>query len=275
VAHNVTLEDVQRFWEAHPLYAGESPLEPGTREFFEAHLKMTLHEYGGQVPAMFLVDVQPGVKVLDVGCGIGFWLSQFCARGARVTACDLTERAVAMTRRRAELYGFQAEVQQGNAELLPFAEASFDHVNCQGVIHHTPDTAACIREWARVLRPGGTACFSVYFRALVLRSPLLFALVTRLLRPVVKLPGRGRETMLSAATPDELVRQYDGAQNPLGKCYTRPEMEKMILPHLRILQVLRFGFPRKVFPFAIPDFVHRVLSRCFGLMIAFRCQKAA
>lgn len=270
---NVTVEQVQRFWQANPLFTGESRFKPGTREFFEDHLQMTVHEYGGRVPALFTAGVGAGVSVLDVGCGIGFWLHQFCPLGARVTACDITQRGVDITRRRAELYGFHADVRLGNTERLPFPDSSFDHVNCQGVIHHTPDTAACIKEFARVLRPGGTACFSVYYRSLILRSSFLFALVTRLLGGVVRLRGRGRESMLQAETPQELVRMYDGSENPLGKSYTRPEMEAMIRPHFMILEVLRYGFPRKVFPFAIPDLAHRLLSRWFGLMIVFRCRK--
>ncbi|MGH7711739.1 MAG: class I SAM-dependent methyltransferase [Gemmatimonadaceae bacterium] len=266
---------MQRFWEANPLYAGESEFAPGTREYFEDHLKVTLREYGGRIPSIFTAGVGQGVEVLDVGCGIGFWLHQFCPLGAKVTACDITHRGVMITRRRAELYGFQAVVMQGNAERLPFADSSFDHVNCQGVIHHTPDTAACINEFVRVLRPGGTVCFSVYYRSLLLRSRLLFSLVTFLLRGIVRLKGRGRESMLRAANPEELVRMYDGAENPLGKSYTRADIQALVEKQLAVLDVRRYCFPRRAFPFAIPDTLHRILSRWFGLMIVFRCRKVA
>ncbi|MGQ0642811.1 MAG: class I SAM-dependent methyltransferase [Gemmatimonadaceae bacterium] len=271
----VTIQEVQRFWEANPLYAGESQFVPGTQQYFDDHLKVTLYEYGGRVPSIFTSGVGPGVAVLDVGCGIGFWLHQFCPLGANVTACDITDRAVQITRRRAELYRFPANVMQGNAERLSFPDSSFDHVNCQGVIHHTPDTAACIREFVRVVRPGGTVCFSVYYRSLLLRSRPLFKLVTFLLGGIVRLRGRGRESMLRAATAEELVRMYDGAENPLGKSYTRADIEAILPKELQLVAVRRFNFPRRVFPFSMPDWLHRILSRWFGLMIVFRCRKVA
>ena len=45
---------------------------------------------------------------------------------------------------------------------LPFPDRSFDFVVCSGVVHHTPDPERCIRELARVLRPGGRLYLSVY-----------------------------------------------------------------------------------------------------------------
>jgi SAM-dependent methyltransferase len=198
---------------------------------------------------------------------------QFCLRGAQVTACDITQRAVEITGRRLEIYDFKAEVCVGNAEGLPFPDSTFDHVNCQGVIHHTPDTAACIREFARVLRPRGTACFSVYFRTLPLRSQSLFRVTTTLLAGLIQMRGRGRESMMQAATPAELVRMYDGSENPLGKSYTSGEVRALARPYFAILETTRIGFPRRVFPFDMPDRVHRILSRRLGLMIAFRCRK--
>lgn len=271
---NATVDDVRRFWDANPLFAGESSFEVGSRDFFEEHRRFTLHEFSGRIAPVFTKDVRPGREVLDVGCGIGFWVQEFCRLGARTTACDLTERALSVTLRRSAIYGLHADLGQANAEQLPFADESFDHVNCQGVIHHTPDTAACIREFCRVLRPGGTACFSVYYRSLPLRSPILFRLVTVLVGPMIRMRGRGRESMMSSHSPDELVRKYDGEQNPLGKCYTRSEMEQNIGSQLSVLEVARYAFPRRVFPFGMPDSIHRFLSSWLGLMIVFRCRKA-
>lgn len=272
---HVALTDVREFWNANPLYSGESRFPPGSREFFDAHERMTLEEHSDAIDPIFLSDVFEGQDVLDVGCGIGFWVHQFARRGARVSACDLTETAVGLTRRRAELYGFDADVRVGNAEELPYGDASFDHINCQGVIHHTPDTARCIDEFHRVLRPGGTLSVSVYYRSSVLRSRTLFRLATGLARSVMRLPGRGRETMLWAKSPEELVRMYDGAANPLGKAFTRPEMRALLERSFDVIEELRLGFPRRALRLPLPTVVHRMLGRFFGLMIVFRCRKPA
>jgi SAM-dependent methyltransferase len=270
---HVDLATVREFWSANPLYSGESRFAPGTPEFFDAHERMTVEEHSDEIHPIFLRDVVAGTKVLDVGCGIGFWVHQFARRGGRVTACDLTETAVGLTRRRADLYGFAVDARIGNAEALPFEPESFDHVNCQGVIHHTPDTARCLEEFHRVLRPGGTLSVSVYYRSAVLRSRLLFRLVTAIARGIMRLPGRGRESMLWAKTPEELVRMYDGAGNPLGKAFTRAEMRAALARWFVVTEELRLGFPRRALRVPLPTSAHRLLGRVLGLMIVFRCQK--
>jgi ubiquinone/menaquinone biosynthesis C-methylase UbiE len=60
--------------------------------------------------------------------------------------------------------GQAAEIVQGDAESLPFADESFDRVSSNGVLHHTPDMPAALREIHRVLAPGGEARVIVYNR---------------------------------------------------------------------------------------------------------------
>lgn len=268
-----TVDDVRAFWESNPLYSGESRHEPGAPEFFADHEAMTLSEHSGEPEAVFFTGVAPLRAVLDVGCGIGFWTLLFARRGAAVSACDITRRGVELTSRRLALHGLAADVRQGNAEALPYPDASFDHVNCQGVIHHTPSPRRCVEEFARVLRPGGTACFSVYYRTLPLRSRFLYAVVRRAAKLLFLLPGRGRESMFESKSPDELVRLYDGAANPIGIALDRAGVAALAEGQLEILEWFRFGFPRKVLPFRMGDAAHRWLSRRFGLMIGVRCRK--
>jgi ubiquinone/menaquinone biosynthesis C-methylase UbiE len=84
--------------------------------------------------------------------------------GARVTAVDLTPEAVSLARRHLELRGLEGTVQEGNAERLPFADATFDVVYSHGVLHHTVDTQRAIDEVWRVLKPGGSAVIMLYHR---------------------------------------------------------------------------------------------------------------
>jgi SAM-dependent methyltransferase len=271
-----SLEAVRDFWERHPLFSGESRHDVGTVEFFEDHERTTLHEFGGSLDPIFTRDIQAGRAVLDVGCGIGFWVTQFArCNGAEISACDLTHTAVRLTRRRLELFGLTATVEPGNAEELPYADASFDHINCQGVIHHTPSIQRCLSEFHRILKPGGTLCFSVYYKTWFLRSRVLFRLVAGLARPWIQLRGRGREGMLDVSTPEELIRLYDGRDNPIGRAYTRAEVQRLLRGKFEVLEHGRFGFPRRVLPVKWPDAVQRVLSRRLGLMVVFRCRKPA
>jgi len=71
-------------------------------------------------------------------------------------------RGVELTREHLALEGLHADVRIADAENLPFAAASFDIVYSYGVLHHSPDTVAAIREVRRVLRAGGTALIMIY-----------------------------------------------------------------------------------------------------------------
>ena len=267
------LKDVRRFWNENPLFTGESKHLPGARDFFEEHEKGTLHEYSGQLDPIFLRHIGPGSKVLDVGCGIGYWVDKFCRLGADVSACDLSDNSISITQRRCVLYGLASRLAVANAEQLPYADASFDQVNCQGVIHHTPHTERCLEEFHRVLKPGGQLCFSVYFKVWVLRSPLAFRAIMGMFRPWIALPGRGREQMSDTLSPAEFVRRYDGLGNPIGKAYTLPELKSMMRQRFRILEKRRVVLPRRALPFPLSDRLHKFLANRLGLTIVLRCQK--
>lgn len=103
-------------------------------------------------------------RVLEVGVGLGADHQRFAQAGARLCGIDLTERAVAHTHRRLALLGLESALSVGDAEKLPFADASFDVVYSWGVIHHSPDTARAVAEMHRVLRPGGTARVMIYHK---------------------------------------------------------------------------------------------------------------
>lgn len=105
------------------------------------------------------------MTVLDVGCGQGLDLAQYALAGAIVTGIDLTPRHVELARAHLDALGLAGTVVLGDAEALAFPEASFDRVSSNGVLHHTPDMEAALREIRRVLRPGAEARIIVYNRS--------------------------------------------------------------------------------------------------------------
>lgn len=265
----VSKEAVKDFWERNPLFKGEVDLDPMSREFVERHE----HTYRKDVLAGDFSDVffpfLPGASVLDVGCGPGIWTRELARRGYRTSAVDLTENAVALARNSLSMFGLTAEVQIGDAENLPFPNETFDGVVSHGVIHHTPNTERCIAEMERVLKPGGVAVVSVYYKNRILRSRTLTRLAALALGGWVALPGRGRGNMLASGDPDEIVRLYDGSGNPLGKSYTADQFEAMFRNvGLSVKGGFRYYFPRRAFgPIAgaLAPF-QPVLARRFGLM---------
>src|SRR5437016_4111083 len=161
--HSPTVDQVRAFWENSPLFVGESQFSAGSAAFFQEHARVIVEDgFAGQMDER-IFPIARDAAVLDLGCGPGFWVTQFASRGFKnLHAADLTERALELAATRCRLLGIACSFGRENAEALSFPDNSFDHVNCQGVIHHTPDTVACVREIARVLKPGGTACLSVY-----------------------------------------------------------------------------------------------------------------
>ena len=215
------------------------------------------------------------MKILDLGCGIGFWVTEFGMRGfSNLYAADLTEQALALTANRLNMFGVKAELSQQNAENMTFENAKFDHANCQGVIHHIPDTEATVREIARVLKPGGSACISVYYRNSILKSWKYLRLIgwpLALLGGGLK--GRGREKIFTKSDIDEIVRLYDGAENPIGKSYTHSQFVNMLGKHFIVNETYLHFFPARALPFTIPAKLHRWLDRNLGFMIYASVQK--
>jgi SAM-dependent methyltransferase len=101
------------------------------------------------------LDVRPGQDVLDVATGTGNLALQAAAAGARVIGLDLTPELFAAARRRAAARGLSAEWVEGDAEELPFADATFDHVLSVFGVQFAPRHEVVAAETARVCRPGG------------------------------------------------------------------------------------------------------------------------
>ncbi len=115
------------------------------------------------------LGVEPGDRLLDLGCGFGRHAFEAARRGASVVALDAGADEVAQVRATlgamvdaGELDpGHPALAVRGNALALPFADGAFDRVIASEVLEHIPDDCAAMRELARVLRPGGTMAVTV------------------------------------------------------------------------------------------------------------------
>lgn len=273
---NKTVEDVKDFWESNPLFEGESKFATGSREFFEDHRRVVIDDcFAGHLDPRLFPGKDNAEHVLDLGCGPGFWSIELLQRGAdKVTSADLTAQAIALTEQRAERYGLSLETSQQNAEKMSFPDGIFSHVNCQGVIHHTPNTEACVREIARVLRPGGSALISVYYQNIFIRSwPILKYLAWAVGKIGGGLKGRGREDMMQKSDTDEIIRLYDGDENPIGKGYSRKQFKDMLEPHFQVEEIFYHFFPARALPFPMPGFLHRFLDRQVGFMIYAKLTK--
>jgi SAM-dependent methyltransferase len=167
----------QSWWESNPMtydWQGTLQAEPGTRafyevidrRFFEALRNFAHPAYPDQPPFSELIDYAwvRDKRVLEIGCGAGAHAMLLAQAGADVTAIDLTQNAVDMTRNRFDVYGLEGDIRRADAEDLPFEDETFDLVWSWGVIHHSADIQAAIDEIRRVLKPGGRTQVMVYHK---------------------------------------------------------------------------------------------------------------
>lgn len=118
-------------------------------------------------------DFQTGL-VLDAGAGAGDQSRWIAARGADVVSVDLSP-AIDVVARKMRMHAGWVGV-QGDVTMLPFDDAQFDLVYCEGVLQHTRDSAQAVRELLRVLRGGGRLLASHYTTSRGLRGRARLAL---------------------------------------------------------------------------------------------------
>lgn len=94
-------------------------------------------------------------RILDVGCGPGFFSVVLAGAGFSVTALDASAGMIDQARHRASVRGVCIETVQGDAQALPFSDNAFDCVCSRNLVWNLEDPRAAYREWLRVLKPGG------------------------------------------------------------------------------------------------------------------------
>lgn len=100
-------------------------------------------------------NIPQGTRVLDVACGTGNLTIPLARRGAVATGVDIAPNLVAQARERAAAEGVSATFDEGDAENLPYADASFEAVLTMFGAMFAPRPDLVAEEMARVLRPGG------------------------------------------------------------------------------------------------------------------------
>lgn len=113
--------------------------------------------------ALFLDKIGPGEKrILDVGVGTGFLSIMLAEIGYSVVGVDLSEEMIKNARKKMDARGLKVRLEVGDAEALPFEDASFDGVVNRAVLWTLPNPKKALAEWKRVLKPGGTLCFFLH-----------------------------------------------------------------------------------------------------------------
>ena len=116
-----------------------------------------------------------GDAVLDVGCGTADVLNDLALRvgdSGSAIGVDASQEMLAVASSRAQALGATSTFQIGDAQALPFADASFDVVRSERTLQWVQDPARAVAEMVRVLRPGGRVCITdTDWRTLLIDHP--------------------------------------------------------------------------------------------------------
>ena len=226
------------FWLA--LVLGQIALLQAMRSVYvsEDHFDAMSAEYDAQIPPhvrelfvdrktrQMLDRMGPaaGQRGLDIGCGLGWYMSSLRSHGARVVGMDLSAAQV----RAAHAGG--ATVLRGSAVALPFESGTFDFAYSVNVVHHLPSREhqeQALIEAARILRPGGL----LFIHEINVTNPL-FRFYVGYVFPLIKRIDEGVELWLDP----EKFRIPSSLQRESVKYFT-------FMPDFLPQGLLRFALP--------------------------------
>lgn len=127
--------------------------------FYDPFVKL----FGGDSARRSLIDqaaLQPGMRLLDIGCGTGTMavLIKRLHPNVSVVGLDPDPKALARANAKAQTAHLDIQFDRGFSDELPYPDASFDRVLSSLMYHHLPsaEKSKTLREVRRVLRPGGS-----------------------------------------------------------------------------------------------------------------------
>lgn len=199
--------------------------------------------------------VQAGQRVLDVACGTGVVAVTAARRGAVATGLDLTPQLLERARENAGLAGVTIDWREGDAEKLPFDDASFDAVLSQFGHIFAPRPQVVLAEMLRVLKPGGTIAFATWPPELFMGR--MFATTARYAPPPP--PGVSPPTQwgdpgivterLGAAVTDLLFDRGTMSVPTLSPQHFRANLERTAGPLIKLVESLGASDPQKLAQF--------------------------
>lgn len=166
------------------------------------------------------LGVKPGTKVLDVACGTGNLALPLARAGADVTGVDIAPNLVEQARENAKREGLKAQFDEGDAEALSYAPASFDAVVTMFGAMFAPRPELVAAELKRVVRPGGFIAMANWIPSGFIGK--MFKIMAAHVTPPAGMPS----PMLWGV--EETVRERFG--EGISKLEMKPQMLRFVFP---------------------------------------------
>jgi len=163
-----TIEQVRRYWTDNvnttQFWTGD-PRQIGSPEFYDTVGDFIRNNYEHRYRLIAREAAKyPGGRLLEIGCGAGWESVAWAQAGMQVSSIDLSEAALELAKGNMAHHHLKADLKWGNAEELPFADNTFDIVASFGVLHQTQSTERAVAEVKRVLKSGGEAAITLYYK---------------------------------------------------------------------------------------------------------------
>jgi len=222
--------------------------------------KRYVHKFASAMPVLraqkrLLSMIGAGQKLLDVGCGSGYYTTQFRDLGNEVTGIDLTQDG-ALAVRTLGVPAYVANVEQG----LPFTDKAFDAVTCIEVVEHLLRPDLAIGEIHRVLKPGAT---------LILTTPNYAHWVLRLLYLSGRLPVGLQSRPYTGFRSRQPAEAIDAWLDPHIRFFTPGTIRRLLSQFGFKVEQLRstfVAFPSGLAPYIpfLPGLPLRVIGKLVG-----------
>ena len=187
---------------------------------------------------------------MDIGCGNGYVLNYYFKEGAIFHGIDITEKAIELTKKRFELNNSIGNFSIQDAQNLSFEDNYFDCVCSMGVLHHVPNTEKAISEIYRVLKPSGRLILMFYHK-----NSFKYHIKFRL------------KSILYNKSINQLVNEFDGLENPLGKAYSKNNLLELLSQFIDVDLSIGYLVPSDIIPKSnkfLPINLFDPLARYFG-----------
>ena len=159
----VSVEDVKSYWDERPCNVKHSKSPLGSLDYFN-EVEQRKYFVEPHIPLFADFGRWKGLRVLEIGCGIGTDAVNFARAGALYTGVELSSSSLGLTKKRFKVFNLPGRLLEGNAEELQAVIGSekFDLVYSFGVLHHTPSLNAALHQITKVMHEDSIFKMMVY-----------------------------------------------------------------------------------------------------------------
>tara|TARA_B100000787_G_scaffold108737_1_gene80871 strand:+ start:1626 stop:2411 length:786 start_codon:yes stop_codon:yes gene_type:complete len=252
------IDDIKQYWNNRPCNLNHSKLQRGTCEYFD-EVENKKHFVEPHIIDFADFNNCKGLKVLEIGCGIGTAAVNFIRNGAKYTGIELSDESLKITKERLKVYNLSGELYNINAEedISFLGLDTFDLIYSFGVIHHSPNPHKIVENIYKLLKPNGIFKLMLY-----------------------------AENSWKKMLIDKEQEQYE-AQNgcPLAYTYTNEQVYNLLKDFKDININQTHIFPYKIKPYkdniyekedwfkVMPDYMFKILEGKLGWHLCITCNK--